>query len=539
MKKRIMILSLVLLLVLSIFAGCGSKEATPEVKEEKTEQSENAPAQSNKEEQTEKTEEAEAEVPIIEWYHGDERGYECPADGLVSKFYQEEVGVGIYHPGVLWDGGTGYYEKLQLRIASGEIPDLFLTVNGIETTLAADGALADLKPYLEEYAPNIYASVDEETWAKIAATDPNGEGAIYYIPEAKNFYSYGTFIRQDWLDNLGLSMPTTQEEFVEVLKAFRDNDPNGNGQKDEIPTIGRALGRWFDYIFNMYNVSMFEGYPQFDLYNGELTYSGVTQNMRDALVFANMLYEEELLDPDTFLNESSDLWNKVNSDRVGVWFHIPLGAKSMCLDSLLAVNPNAKLSILPDISAPGYEFQGGMKVITPRWLIANKDEQTIINCLKVLDHMYNPANMEQLAWGIEGVTYTEENGVRTKLPFDQWSEGAYLMNPLTYEAVQYQNKQAMDVATDEMQINAFEQVAKVMEENQNTSYHLFASDGMSNAVYEGYPDIQNHTLYQEYITKIIIGTFEIEKFDEFVELWYEQGGQTVTERARDWYSTVE
>lgn len=529
MKKRIMALSLALILVLSIFAGCGSKEAAPEVEEEKKEQSEAAPAQNDKEE----------EVPIIEWYHGDAQGYECPADGLVSQFYQEQVGVGIYHPGVLWDGGTGYYEKLQLRIASGEIPDMFMTVNGIETTLAADGALADLRPYLEKYAPNIYASVSEETWAKIAAADPNGEGAIYYIPEAMDYYYHGTFIRQDWLDNLGLSMPTTQEEFVEVLKAFRDNDPNGNGQKDEIPTTGRALGRWFDYIFNMYGVSMYEGYPQFDLYDGELTYSGVTQNMRDALVFANMLYEEGLLDPDTFLNESADLWNKVTSDRVGVWYHIPLGAKTMCLDSLLAVNPDAELSILTGISAPGYEFQGGMKVVAPRWLIANKDGQTIINCLKVLDYMYDPANMEQSLWGVEGVTYTEENGVRTQLPFDQWTEGHYMMNPLTYEGVLYKNQLAWDIATDEMELNAYAQVAKVVEENQNTRYHLYASDGMSNAVYEGYPDIQNHTLYQEYITKIIIGTYEIEKFDEFVELWYAQGGQEVTERARDWYSTVE
>lgn len=528
MKKSIALL-LVVIMALSLFAGCGAKQAATTTPAETTQKEETAPAAEQ---------DSAAEVPIIEWYYGDDIGIEAPADGLVSQYYQSKVGVGIYHPGVLWDGGTGYSEKLQLRIASGEMPDLFEPINGLEVTLAKDGALAELGAYLKEYAPNVYNSVDETTWAQIAASDPNGEGGIYYLPWAKDYYTYGTFIRQDWLDKLGLEMPTTQDEFVEVLKAFRDQDPNGNGEKDELPTIGRALGRWFDYVFNMYGVSLFEGYPQFDLYDGELTYSGVTQNMKDALVFANMLYKEGLLDPDTFLNQGADLWNKVNADKVGVWFHIPLGVKETALDALLAVNPDAKLSVLPGISAPGYEFQGGMKSIDPKYCIANKDEQTIINCLKILDCLYDPANTEFTTWGIEGVTYVEENGKRTKLALDDWTEACYVPDPRTYEGECYRVETNLSMAANDQDKNAFEQVLKVLKENQDTKYHNFASDGMPNDVFEGYPDIQEHTLYQEYITKIIIGTYDIDKFDEFVELWYKQGGQEVTDRARAWYSGV-
>ena len=80
------------------------------------------------------------------------------------------------------------------------------------------------------------------------ANDPTGEGRIYMIPNVLTYPLCSGMIRQDWLDELGLSMPETQDELVEVLKAFRDQDPNGNGIADEIPTGGRAEARWMTYL---------------------------------------------------------------------------------------------------------------------------------------------------------------------------------------------------------------------------------------------------------------------------------------------------
>ncbi|MNI89620.1 hypothetical protein D3C73_1470420 [compost metagenome] len=61
---------------------------------------------------------------------------------------------------------------------------------------------------------------------------------------------------------------------------------------------------------------------------------------------------------------------------------------------------------------------------------------------------------------------------------------------------------------------------------------------MPNTVYEGYPDIQSHKLFQEYLTKIVIGEWPIEKFDEFVDRWKKAGGETVTKRVQEWYAKV-
>ena len=245
-------------------------------------------------------------------------------DSPLYNLYVELTGVGVIQPYVEWNGGTTYTEQLNLKIAAGEMPDMF-NPNGMETQLIESGALLDLTPYLETYAPNLYSLIGEEVWASVRANDPTGEGKIWYIPSV----IYGRnapMIRKDWLDRLNLAMPATQAELVDVLTAFRDQDPNGNGIADELPSGGRAEARWMGQFFAMYGVAMWEGYPQWDLYDGELTYSAVTPNMKDALQFIAGLYQEGLLDPETLLNNKSQWDGKINAGRVGIWEHIPRSA---------------------------------------------------------------------------------------------------------------------------------------------------------------------------------------------------------------------
>lgn len=66
---------------------------------------------------------------------------------------------------------------------------------------------------------------------------------------------------------------------------------------------------------------------------------------------------------------------------------------------------------------------------------------------------------------------------------------------------------------------------------------VVAGDGMPTSIYDGYADILNKTLYVEYASKIIVGEYDIDKFDEFVERWYASGGEEVTQAARAWYAS--
>lgn len=214
-------------------------------------------------------------------------------------------------------------EQLNLRIAAGDMPDMFTPWNGVETELIANGALLDLTDLLPEKAPHLWESIPEDVWDAVKANDPTGQNRIYVIPQVMSYGRNGAMIRKDWLDNLGLDMPTTQEEFVEVLRAFKNDDPNGNGVADEIPTGGRAEARWMGQLFGQYGIAMWEGYPQWDIYDGELTYSAVTKNMRDCLEWMSGLYAEGLLDPETFLNDKAAWDGKINSGVVGIWEHLP------------------------------------------------------------------------------------------------------------------------------------------------------------------------------------------------------------------------
>src|SRR5699024_3849210 len=120
-----------------------------------------------------------------------------------------------------------------------------------------------------------------------------------------------------------LDMPQTLEEYKEMLIAFRDQDPNGNGKQDELPTSGREFGRWMDHLFAMFGIAMWEGYPEWDIYDGEINYAGTSENMKAAISFIRELYDEKLLDNETFLNKG-DVWTaKINNNLVGSWYHLP------------------------------------------------------------------------------------------------------------------------------------------------------------------------------------------------------------------------
>ena len=89
-------------------------------------------------------------------------------------------------------------------------------------------------------------------WDAVRANDPTGENRIYVIPQVLEYGRNGAMIRQDWLDNLGLEMPTTQEAFVEVLRAFKNDDPNGNGwlMKFQPEDVKKQDG-WDNFLVSM------------------------------------------------------------------------------------------------------------------------------------------------------------------------------------------------------------------------------------------------------------------------------------------------
>lgn len=479
------------------------------------------------------------ETQYVEYWTVNDGGYKnYEKDGPTSKMLIDKTGVGIYNPLVVWDGGNTYFQKLQTRVASGNLPDVFLPWKGIESDLIKQGAIVDLQDYLPKYAPHIWNRIPKDVWDIVRAADPTGKGGIYYVPKVTLSNIYGGVVRKDWLDKVGLPLPTTQDDYVNMLKAFRDKDPNGNGQKDELPVSGREQGRWLDNIFASYDVAMFEGYPQWDLYNDELTFSAITPNMKDALKFLNGLYKEKLLDNNTFLNKSNDWWARITSEKVGTFFHLPGALVETSISQISKTNPNVNLVGLPLPKVQGYQgYITQMRINRPEYVIAKKSEQTTINALKVLDFINDPANTKETSLGLQDINYKVENGKAVMINQEKSKVEAILKSNITdWETTKLTHEIAIQNLDDAGKKNEDMQF-KALSEVQNQMKPI-AGDGIPASIYDGYADIKNNTLYQEYMAKIIIGEWSIEKFDEFVDKWKKTGGDEVTKKARDWYKTI-
>lgn len=515
--KKLMSATLASVMVMSMLSGCGS-------------------ADSKSTEATEQTAEASTDEDIEIW--STNNGYlPVEAGSELYNFYKDIIGVGIVQPYVEWNGGETYLEQLNLRIAAGDMPDMFTPWNGVETELIANGALLDLTDLLPEKAPHLWESIPEDIWDAVKANDPTGQNRIYVIPQVMSYGRNGAMIRKDWLDNLGLDMPTTQEEFVEVLRAFKNDDPNGNGVADEIPTGGRAEARWMGQLFGQYGIAMWEGYPQWDIYDGELTYSAVTKNMRDCLEWMSGLYAEGLLDPETFLNDKAAWDGKINSGVVGIWEHLPQECYNYAENIYNGTGVKPEIAVLPAISAPGYEGYYTMRQMNGGgFVVANTDDEAKIDrIMKVLDAYGNQDLWMKFYNGVEGMHSEVVNGESVRLPDDPSTQQNLVLVPFNQIAtIDFQVNVLSSQLTDD-RAWAVSQAIENAQENQKY-VKSFAGDGMPESITSDYPDIANRTLYIEYATKIITGEYSIDKFDEFVEKWYATGGTEVTEKAREWYA---
>ena len=103
------------------------------------------------------------------------------------------------------------------------------------------GVLTDLKPYLEEYAPDLWKLLQDDP--EILASLSMQDGAIPALPNFNTLeYNDAMWINTAWLKRLKLEVPSDAAALKEVLTAFRDGDPNSNGQKDEVPLT--FIGMW-------------------------------------------------------------------------------------------------------------------------------------------------------------------------------------------------------------------------------------------------------------------------------------------------------
>ncbi|MDO5088156.1 MAG: extracellular solute-binding protein [Leptotrichiaceae bacterium] len=300
-------------------------------------------------------------------------------------------------------------QGFNLMLSSGKLPDIiaYELVSDFEN-LGMEGGLIPLEDLIDKHAPNIKKFWEENPRYKQDAVAADGH--IYMIPNYNDYFNLkttqGYFIRKDWLKKLNLQEPKTADELYNVLTAFRDKDPNGNGKKDEIPVFlrGNVIRKIMMGLADIFKAKVVwyddKGNPQF---------GPAGQEYKEAMIQLAKWYKEGLIDKEIFTRGMNSRDYMLSNDLGGFtndWF-----ASTASYNEKLA----SKISgfdfspILPP------EYKGNNKTIFTRptyiggWGITSAAKNPV-ELIKYFDFWYSPEGRRLWNFGIEGEDYKMVDG---------------------------------------------------------------------------------------------------------------------------------
>ena len=211
-------------------------------------------------------------------------------------------------------------EKYSLALGSGDYADCIggwcLSAKDVLNYGVDMGIFVPLEDYFEQYCPRITEILNLEG-VRETMTAPDGHiYSIPYVIEAPEV-DFNPYINTRWLENLGLEMPTTTEEFREVLRAFKEQDANGNGDpNDEIPLSGSPENLHLGYMTGYFGMSISK--DGFTMDGDQLTFGAASEAYKEGIKYLNSLYAEGLIDPELFTQDSATWKGKGAQDLYGV-----------------------------------------------------------------------------------------------------------------------------------------------------------------------------------------------------------------------------
>lgn len=249
-----------------------------------------------------------------------------PENQTFNKIAKDVLNIDINY--VVVGSSSSYDQKLNLYLATGKMPDMFYTTNStIYSELLEDGMLADLSDsfwYLNDELQENYLEYFPELLPTVMR-----DSKLYSFPTITNTYTSAQrlYVRQDWLDIVGMDAPTNMEEFLKVGQAFADNkqkiaDATGINAKRVIPfTMNKELTWSGSYsvegFLNCFGTSI-DSY--FDNGNGELYYSNTSPAMKSALSTLRDMYSSGILDKEFLSKSAEQIQANIKAGYVGMVF---------------------------------------------------------------------------------------------------------------------------------------------------------------------------------------------------------------------------
>lgn len=441
--------------------------------------------------------------------------------------------------------GEAYKEKLQLMLASGEVPDWW-KMNWWEDydKFVDQGVGAEIpEELLNDYAPHYVAWLKKNAGEGDPFRYVRRNGKIYSMQDMWTLGSKYKVLgfREDWLNKVGITKaPETLDEMEAALTKFRNDDPDGNGKKDTYGITGTAenVNSIFSSVFGAFGV-----YPgAFVEENGKVVRGEISPKAKDALTLLNSWYKKELIDPEFIVNKSSNVDDKVVSQKVGAvenawWAFIPKDAfyEGLYYEKIRETNPDAKWSVIggpkgPDgafgitqdnpFNAPGIQFGKQLE----------KDQPKLIKYLQVFDDtISNIDTWEKTNYGEKGKTFqvTADGSYEFLAPYDKEDEqikfgvGPYYSIPRSFNDY--------DMQAPFMTKKALLPIRQEAESKGTGKYDILQP--LQKPVYNEFVEPLKQLTIQNFID-FITGKRPIGEFDKFVEEWNAAGGKQVMEEAQ-------
>ncbi|OOC60700.1 extracellular solute-binding protein [Paenibacillus ihbetae] len=308
-------------------------------------------------------------------------------------------------------------EQKSIMLASGTLPDIIFgdivfSDSDIVNNLSY---FRPLDEYIDQYMPNLKAAMEETPEMKQMSTFPDGK--IYSLPArlpSRPESSIQPIINKTWLDKLGLDVPDNTEELYQVFKAFKEQDPNGNGKADEIPVSGS--GDISVDLYNPFGITDINANSMM-VVDGEPVFYPITENYKEAIKWAHQLYAEGLIDQEVFTQDNTMLTAKQQNPDVPL-----VGFSNQWVPDAVFGKWKDQYIAIPPIAGPdGKRYQGGepggLSLRRNQLLITTSNEHPEVSA-RWADQFYTNEASIQNFWGAIGTVIKKND------------DGTYtLMNP--------------------------------------------------------------------------------------------------------------
>lgn len=412
-----------------------------------------------------------------------------------------------------WILNSSYEDQLNTRMASGNLPALVAITGKTSSVIsnARAGAFWDITKYYKNY-PNL-AQANQDIMNNISI-----DGKYYGIYRVRPLGRNGISYRKDWLTNVGLSEPKTMDELYNVMKAFRQKDPDKNGKLD---TYGMT---WCKFFGPLDQIATAFGAPnKFTITSsGTLTPAFATPEYMDSMKWMKKLYYEGLVNKDYAAMETSNWTKDFQNGKSGVHIDVtdqawryqkafieqfkmpsdivwvegmPAGPKGK---RVFATSGNAGFVAISKAGAP--------------------TEQAMKDALAFLDMTNSKEGQNILNWGVEGINYDlNDKGEATRRPFPTGdpNEGFNQFmtncvdNQLIPEALQPVQKRSLEVQAENIQYCISDPTAPFTSDT-------YAKNGS-----------QLDQMINDARNQFIAGQLDEAGFNKVVDQWYVQGGNKI------------